>query len=61
VTEGRIRAILEKIDGVYEVKGDVSNYYVYVTFDPKKTSVEAIMKALQFTEFFPRGEPVFIK
>jgi hypothetical protein len=35
--------------------------YVYVTFDPDKTSVEAIMKALEFEEFFPRGEPVFIK
>ena len=60
-TEGRIRAILEKIDGVYEVKGDVSNQYVYVTFDPDKTTVEAFSKALQYEEFFPRGEPVFIK
>ena len=61
MTEARIRAILEKIDGVYEVKGDVSNYYVYVTFDPDRTNVEAIVKALEFQEFFPRGEPVFIK
>jgi hypothetical protein len=35
--------------------------YVYVTYDPDKTSAEAFMKALQYTEFFPRGEPVFIK
>ena len=60
-TEERIRAILEEIDGVYEVKGDVSNQYVYVTLDPDKTTVEAIMEALQYEEFFPRGEPVFIK
>ena len=60
-TEARIRAILGKIDGVYEVKGDASSHYVYVTFDPDKTSVEVIMKALDFEEFFPRGEPVFIK
>jgi len=49
------------MDGIYEVKGDVSNQYVFVTFDPEKTSVEAIMQALQYEEFFPRGEPVFIK
>jgi hypothetical protein len=39
----------------------VSNQYVFVTFDPEKTSVEAFSKALQYEEFFPRGEPVFIK
>jgi len=43
------------------VKGDVNNQYVFVTFDPDKTTVEALMKALEFEEFFPRGEPVFIK
>jgi len=46
---------------VYEVKGDVSIHYVYVTFDPDKITVEAIMDALKYEEFFPRGEPVFIK
>ena len=35
--------------------------YVYVTFDPDKTSLEAIVDALKYEEFFPRGEPVFIK
>jgi hypothetical protein len=35
--------------------------YVFVTFDPDKTNVETIMKALQYEQFFPRGEPVFIK
>jgi len=39
----------------------VTNQYIYVTFDPDKTNVEAFEKALQYEEFFPRGEPVFIK
>jgi ribosome-binding factor A len=43
------------------VKGDVTNQYVYVTFDPDKTSPEVFMKALEHEEFFARGEPVFIK
>jgi hypothetical protein len=37
------------------------NMYIYVAFDPDKTTVDAIVKALEFEEFFPRGEPVFIK
>jgi len=43
------------------VKGDVDNHYVFVTFDPDRTNIDAIIKALDFEEFFPRGEPVFIK
>ena len=50
-----------KFDGVYDVKGDTVGNYVYVTFDPDKITVEVMMKALEFEEFFPRGEPVFIK
>jgi hypothetical protein len=49
------------IDGVYYVKGDTLSQNVTVSFDPEKTSLEAITKALEFEEFFPRGEPVFIK
>jgi len=43
------------------VKGDVLNQYVYITFDPDKTSPEVFMKALENEEFFARGKPVFIK
>jgi len=57
----RVRAILMKIDGVYDVVSNVSGQYVTVTFDPEKTSVQAFEKALSTEEFFVRGTPVFIK
>jgi copper chaperone CopZ len=50
-----------KIDGVYDVKGDFLHQYITVTFDPEKTSVEKLVKALGETEFFVRGEPLIIK
>ena len=49
------------IDGVYYVKGDTVSQYVTVSFDPEKTSLEAISKALELEELSPQGEPVFIK
>ena len=60
-TEAQIRGILTKIDGVYDVKGDTLGNFVYVTYDPEKTNVEAFKKALSKETFFVRGTPVFIK
>jgi hypothetical protein len=43
------------------VEGDTLNHYVFITFDPDKTGIEIFRKALESEEFFPQGEPVFIK
>ena len=57
----RVRAILMKIDGVYDVESDASGQYATVTYDPEKTSVQAFEKALSKDQFFVRGEPKFLK
>jgi len=57
----RVRAILMKIDGVYDVESDASGQYARVTYDPEKTSVRAFIDALSKEQFFVRGDPVFLK
>jgi copper chaperone CopZ len=60
-TEAEIREILMRIQGVYDVNGDTLSQHVNVTFDPEKTNVAALVKALSDGEFPIKGTPIFIK
>ena len=59
-TAARVRDILTRIDGVYDVKADTTVGTATITFDPEKTNVAAFIGALK-PEFIVKGEPVFIK
>ena len=56
----RVRDILTRIDGVYDVKTDTTVGSATITFDPEKTNVAAFIEALN-PEFIVTGKPVFIK
>ena len=58
---GQIQEILMRINGVYDVTGNTLDQYVTVSFDPSKTNVEALNRALEPQGIYVRGKPVFIK
>jgi copper chaperone CopZ len=43
----RIRSILEAVDGVLAVDTDPGRHTATVTFDPNKTTVEAMKQAIE--------------
>ena len=46
-----VRKALEKVPGVIEAKSDYDTKTATVTFDPKKTSIEALTKATANTGY----------
>ena len=59
-TAAMVGSILNDINGVSKVDTDPEKHTATVTFDTKKTSVEAVKKALADGEFPVEGEPEFI-
>ena len=60
-TAARVGTILNAIDGVSKVATDQEKHTATVTFDDKKSSLEAIKKALADGGFPIEGEPEIIK
>ena len=60
-TAARVGTILNDIDGVSKVATDPENHTATVTFDDKKSNLEAIKKALTDGGFPVEGEPEIIK
>ena len=61
MTSLMVGTILNNIDGVLKVDTDPANHTATVTFDVKKTDVEAMKKALAKGEFPVEGEPEFLQ
>ena len=57
----RVGSILKDINGIAKVDTDPEKHTATVTFDTKKTDVEAIKKALADGGFPVEGEPQVIK
>ena len=61
-TAARVGSILNSINGVAQVATDPDNHTATVTFDTKKTTLDAIKKkALADGDFPVEGEPQIIK
>ena len=56
-----VGTILSNINGVLEIDTDPKNHTATVTFNQKKTSIEAIKKALSDGGFPVEGEPQILK
>jgi copper chaperone CopZ len=56
-----VGTIITNINGVLEVDTDPANHTATVTFNEKKTTVEAIIQALVDGGFPIEGEPQFLK
>ncbi|MBN2124881.1 MAG: heavy-metal-associated domain-containing protein [Deltaproteobacteria bacterium] len=52
--------ILKGIEGVYKVKTDPETHSATVTYDPKRTNVEDMKKALAAGEYPVEGDPRFL-
>ena len=61
MTSLMVGTILSNINGVLEVDTDPANHTATVTFNVKKTDVDAIKKALGDGGFPVEGEPCFLK
>ena len=56
-----VGTILSNINGVLEIDTDPVNHTATVTFNEKRTNVEAIIKALTDGGYPVEGEPQFLK
>ncbi len=57
----RVSYILKNIDGVLKANSSASDHTATVTYDPAKTSPEAMSNALSKGGYPVEGAPVFVK